>query len=56
MGTGKLEFMIVQVNRLMPFQIVVNMVGSGVRECVNDTNGSAILEMELMGLSVDGYR
>ena len=28
---------------------------AGIREFVNDTDGPAFLEMELVGLGVDGY-
>jgi hypothetical protein len=31
------------------------MVGGGIREFVNDTDGPAFLEKELMGFGVDGY-
>ena len=31
-------------------------VGGGIREFVNDTDGPAFLERELVGLGVDGYR
>ena len=32
------------------------LVGGGIREFVDDTNGSAFLERELVGLGADGYR
>ena len=32
------------------------MVRGGIREFVNDTDGPAFLERELVGLGVDGYR
>ena len=31
------------------------MVGGGIREFVNDSDGPASLERELMGLDMDGY-
>ena len=37
------------------FKLVVNMVGGGIREFVNDMDRPASLERELMGLGVDGY-
>ena len=36
--------------------LVVNVLGGGIREFVNDTDGPAFLEMELVGLGVDGYQ
>ena len=37
------------------FKLVADMVGGGVREFVNDMDGPAFLERELIGLGVDGY-
>ena len=38
------------------FILAADVVGSGIGEFVNDTDGPAILERELVGLGVDGYR
>ena len=35
---------------------VVDMVGDGIREFVNDTDGSAFLKNEAVGFGVDRYR
>ena len=32
------------------------MVGGGIREFMNNADGPAFLERELVGLGVDGYR
>ena len=32
------------------------MIGGGIREFVNDIDGPAFLERELVGLGVDGYQ
>jgi hypothetical protein len=40
----------------MPFQIGGDVVGGGILEFVNDTDGPAFIEREPMGLGVDGYR
>ena len=37
------------------FKLAVDIVGSGFREFVNDTDGPAFLERELMALGVNGY-
>ena len=37
------------------FILAVEMVRDGIREFVNDTDGPAFLERELVGLGVDGY-
>jgi hypothetical protein len=37
------------------FNLVVDMVKDGIKECVNDIDGPAFLERELMGLGMDGY-
>jgi hypothetical protein len=37
------------------FKLVKDIVGGGIREFVNDVDGRAFLERELMGLDVDGY-
>ena len=37
------------------FILVADEVGGGIREFVNDTDGSAFLERELVGLGVEGY-
>jgi hypothetical protein len=37
------------------FILAVDMVGGGIREFVDDTDGPAFLERELVGLGVDGY-
>ena len=40
----------------MPFfKLVVDMVGGGIQEFVNDMDRPAFLEEELMGLDVGGY-
>ena len=39
----------------MPFQIGMDVIRSGIREFVNDEEGPAFLERELMGLGVDEY-
>ena len=38
------------------FRLAADMVGGGISQSVNDTDGPAFLERELMGLGVDGYR
>ena len=38
------------------FKLVADLVGGDIREVVNDMDGSAFLEKDLMGLGVDGYR
>ena len=35
------------------FVLTVDVVGGGIREFVDDTNGPAFLERELVGLGVD---
>ena len=40
----------------MPFHIGSGHSRGGIWEFVNDTDGSAFLERELMGLGVEGYR
>ena len=35
------------------FKLAVDMVGVGITEFANDTDGPALLERELMGLGVD---
>ena len=37
------------------FILTADMVRGGIQEFVNDTDGPAFLERELMGLIVDGY-
>jgi hypothetical protein len=37
------------------FKLVVDMVGGGIRQFVNDTEGPAFLERELIKLSMDRY-
>ena len=37
------------------FVLAADMVRGGIREFVNDMDGPAFLERELMGLGVDGY-
>ena len=37
------------------FILAVDMVGGGIQEFVNDMDGPAFLERELVGLSMDGY-
>ena len=37
------------------FKLVADIVGGGIQEFVNDTDGPAFLE-RLLGLGVDGYR
>ena len=34
---------------------MADVVGGGIREFVDDTDGPAFMEMELVGLGVDGY-
>ena len=41
-------------NLMSHFKLAVDMVRCGIREFVNDTDGSAFLESQLMGLGVDG--
>ena len=36
--------------------LATNVVGGGISEFVNDMDGPAFLERELMGLEVDEYR
>ena len=36
------------------FKLAVDMVRGGIREFVNDTDGPAFLESQLMGLAMDG--
>ena len=36
------------------FKSAANMVGGGIRKLVNDADGPAFLERELIGLGVDG--
>ena len=38
------------------FKLVVDMVVGGIWEFMNDMDGPAFLERELMGLEVDEYR
>ena len=38
------------------FKLAVDMVRGDIREFVNDMEGPAFLERELMGLGVDGYQ
>ena len=38
------------------FMLAANVVRGGIWEFVNDTDGPAFLEKELMGLDVDGCR
>ena len=38
------------------FKLAVDMVGGGNREFVNDMDGPAFLERELVGLVVNRYR
>ena len=38
------------------FILSADRLGGGIWEFVNDTDGPAFLERELMGLGVDGYR
>ena len=38
------------------FMLAADMVGGGIWEFVNDTDGPAFLKRELMGLGVDGYQ
>jgi hypothetical protein len=35
---------------------MADMVGGGIREFVDDTDGPACLERDLVGLGVDGYQ
>ena len=37
------------------FMLAADVVGGGIREFVNNTDGPAFLGRELMGLGVDGY-
>ena len=38
------------------FMLAADVVGGGIQEFVNNTDGPAFLERELEGLGVDGYR
>ena len=38
------------------FELAADMVGGGIRELMNDADGPAFLERELMGFGVDGYQ
>jgi hypothetical protein len=38
------------------FKLAVDMVGGGIQEFLNDMDGPAFPERELMRLGVDGYR
>ena len=38
------------------FMLAADMVGGGIWEFMNNADGPAFLEGELVGLSVDGYR
>ena len=38
------------------FMLAADVVRGGIREFVNNTDGPAFLEGELVGLGVDGYR
>jgi hypothetical protein len=38
------------------FMLAADMVGDGIRKFLNNADGSAFLERELVGLGVDGYR
>ena len=38
------------------FMLAADMVRGGVRELMNNLDGPAFLERELVGLGVDGYR
>ena len=38
------------------FMLVADVAGGGIQEFVNDTDGPAFLERELVGLGVDGYQ
>ena len=40
----------------MPFHIDGGHGGGGIRQFVDDTDGPAFLERELVGLGVNGYR
>ena len=40
----------------MPFHIAADMVRSYIQEFLNDMEGPAFLERELMGLGMDGYQ
>ena len=50
------ELMGFQNQLICHFMLVADVVEAGVREFVNDTDGPAILERELVGLGVDGYQ
>ena len=63
-GGGRVRLSDVDTRELAGFQnkfichfiLFADMVRGGIREFVNDTDGPAFLERELMGLSVDGYQ
>ena len=38
------------------FMLAADVVGVGIREFMNNVDGPAFLERELVGLGVDGYR
>ena len=52
---GTLELAGFQNELICRLILVVDMVRGSIREFVNDTDGPAFLEMELMGLGVNGY-
>ena len=45
-----------QYQLICSFMLVMDVVGGGIREFVNNSNGPVFLERELVGLGVDGYR
>ena len=59
-GGGQVRLSDVDTRELAGFQneliCCFILVGGGVQEFVNDTDGPAFLERELMGLGVDGYQ
>ena len=63
-GGGRVRLLNVDTGRLsgMKYKLIchlkvaADMVGGGMREFVNDTDGPAFLERDLMGLGVNGYQ
>ena len=53
-GTGKLAGF--QNKLICCFILVADVVGGGIREFMNNADGPAFLERELVGLGMDGYR
>ena len=62
-GEGQVRLLNVVTGRLLGlkykliccFKLAADMLGDGIREFVNDTDGPAFLERELVELGVDEY-